>query len=189
MSTFAAAVKTFPVLQTDRVTLRQVREEDAEDFFGQLSVLPHTSAWLDSYQAQSLQNARNAIRSYNNQFQRSKTMLPWAMADAQDRLIGFLMLSDIQNRSKAELAYWLGRDHWGQGLMTAAVQRVTACAFADLGMHRIYATTHPQNEASQRVLQRAGFQREGVLRQHGRLAGAWSDALLFGLLSTDIVPG
>lgn len=188
MSQFAAAVKEFPVLQTARLTLRLIREDDAPDFFDQLSVLPHTSAWLDSYQAQSLDNTRNAIRSYNNQFKRSKTTLPWALVNQEDRLLGFLMLSDIQNRSKAELAYWLGRDYWGQGLMTESVLAVISFAFSQLGMHRIYATTHPRNAASQSVLKRAGFQKEGVLRQHGRLSGEWTDAIMFGLLSTDLIP-
>ena len=69
--------------------------------------------------------------------------------------------------------------------MPEAVRGVVRFAFAELEMHRIYATALGGNAASQRVLEKAGFQREGVLRGHGRLAGEWVDAVFFGLLNTD----
>lgn len=183
--TFAQVLKQFPELTTDRLVLRQIRDEDAEAYYRELSALPHTSAWLDSVGAQSVDKALHAIRSDNNNFARAKTVISWALSDADGKFLGVVRLFDIQLRSKAEIGYWLARDAWGKGLMTEATQAVVAFAFDQLGLHRLYATTHIDNRASQRVLEAVGFLKEGVLRKHERVQGDWSDSVIYGLLSTD----
>ena len=182
---FAEALKQFPVLKTARLTLRQIEECDAAAYYHGLSALPHTSSWLDSAEAQSVGKARNAIRSYNNYYKRAKTTIPWVLTDHEGSVVGFVKLFEIQHRSKAEIGYWLTERLWGKGLMTEALQAVVAFAFGPLGLHRIYATTHLDNKASQRVLERTGFKKEGVLRKHGRLKGNWADAVMYGLLNID----
>lgn len=69
--------------------------------------------------------------------------------------------SDV-HRHAAELGYWLGQRHWGRGIMTTVI-----CAFADRAMdtfklYRLFATVYANNPASARVLEKAGFEREGV---------------------------
>ena len=182
---FSEALKQFPVLKTNRLTLRQIEEGDAAAYYGAISALPHTSAWSDSAEAQSLKNTHAAIRSYNNYFKRAKTIIPWVLADQNADLAGFVKLFEIQYRSKAEIGYWLSESLWGKGLMTEAIEAVITCAFDQLGLHRIYATTQVDNRASQRVLEKVGFKKEGVLRMHGRLQGKWADSVMYGLLNTD----
>jgi [ribosomal protein S5]-alanine N-acetyltransferase len=77
--------------------------------------------------------------------------------------IGLTTGSDILRRS-AEIGYWLGEDYWGRGIATDAVHRVSEYGFTELGLLRIFATPISWNAASFRVLERAGFQREGLLR-------------------------
>ena len=182
---FAEALKMFPELKTERLTLRQIADADAEAYYRALSALPHTSSWTESLEAQSVQTTRNAIRAYNNYFAHSKTNIPWVLVDRKGHLVGFVKLCNIQNRSKAEIGYWLAKPQWGKGLMTEALTAILTFAFDSLGLHRVYATTHIDNEASQRVLERVGFQKEGVLRKHGRRQGQWVDSVLYGRLNTD----
>jgi [ribosomal protein S5]-alanine N-acetyltransferase len=183
--TFSTALKSFPELKTKRLTLRQITDADAAAYYGAISALPHTSAWRDSGEAQSLKNTHAAIRSYNNYFKRAKTIIPWVVVDQNADLAGFVKLFDIQYRSKAEIGYWLAEPLWGKGLMPEAIEAVVTFAFDQLGLHRIYATTHVDNRASQRVLEKVGFKKEGVLRMHGRLQGKWADSVMYGLLNTD----
>ncbi len=68
------------------------------------------------------------------------------------------------HRFTAELGYWLGEPFWGQGIMTDAVRHLTAWAFGSLEIYRIYAAVFAGNQASVRVLEKAGFQCEGRLR-------------------------
>jgi RimJ/RimL family protein N-acetyltransferase len=77
--------------------------------------------------------------------------------------IGLILGTDIE-RCSAEVGYWLGAEYWGRGIATAAVVRISRYAFEDLGLLRLFATPIAWNPASARVLQKAGVQREGTMR-------------------------
>jgi RimJ/RimL family protein N-acetyltransferase len=91
---------------------------------------------------------------------------------------------DLANR-RAELGFALGRNHWGQGFMAAALPAVLEFAFNTMELHRVYADTDPRNDASIRVLERLGFRREGVLREHYLVQGEPQDAIMYGLLRSE----
>ena len=78
--------------------------------------------------------------------------------------IGLNLQSDI-NRRSAELGYWLGHDYWGRGLATRAVRAMTSWAIDELQLIRIFAMPFCENRASCRVLEKAGFVLEGVMRK------------------------
>lgn len=84
----------------------------------------------------------------------------FAIADrATDALLGAIGVEN--GTDDRELGYWLGRDHWGRGLMSEAVAAIIDHAFGALGVRRLFATTDPDNAASQRVLLKAGFRAIG----------------------------
>ena len=66
------------------------------------------------------------------------------------------------HRHSAELGYWLGRRYWGRGLMGAIIAAFAPRAMGVFRLHRLYATVYANNPASMRVLEKAGFEREGV---------------------------
>lgn len=82
-------------------------------------------------------------------------------------------------RLSAELGYWLGRDHWGKGIMSEAVAAVTDWAFDALGVVRVFASALETNPASARVLEKAGFVFEGTLRRSVIKEGRIMDSLLY----------
>jgi RimJ/RimL family protein N-acetyltransferase len=77
--------------------------------------------------------------------------------------IGLTPGTDIE-RCSAEVGYYVGKEYWGRGICTAALQRITQYAFEDLGLLRVFATPLTWNPASFRVLEKAGYQREGIMR-------------------------
>jgi RimJ/RimL family protein N-acetyltransferase len=85
---------------------------------------------------------------------------------------------------QAEIGYALGRAHRGRGYATEAARGLLAYAFAELGLHRVQATTSPDNRASWRVMERLGMRREGRLREAAPQGGAWSDVLVYGILGS-----
>jgi RimJ/RimL family protein N-acetyltransferase len=96
--------------------------------------------------------------------------------------IGYTPHVDVE-RISAELGYWLGVAFWGRGIVTAAVRAVTAHAFAvDPMLQRLYAVPFATNPASARVLEKAGYRREGTLRQSafkdGRVLDQWIYAIV-----------
>jgi len=185
MSVFAEAVKNFPELHTSRLTLRQCDAKDAATVVKCLAQFPSNSSWVDAYESRSVEKAKLAIRSWNNQFDRSRTTIPWAITDAKDKMVGIIKLFEIANRSRGEVGYWIAKPNWNKGYASDALTEVCRFAFENLGMHRLYATTDTTNAASRRVLEKAGFQPEGVLRSHTLRAGRWADSVLYGKLNTD----
>jgi ribosomal-protein-alanine N-acetyltransferase len=95
--------------------------------------------------------------------QNPRTAFAIATTDEAIGGIGLEFGRDV-HRFTAELGYWLGEPFWGRGIMTQAVRHLTAWAFENLEVHRIYATVFEGNDASARVLEKAGYTREGCLR-------------------------
>ena len=95
--------------------------------------------------------------------------------------IGLELQHDIYAHS-AELSYWVGRRHWGQGIATRAVGAVTDYAFWQLRLQRLYARVFDGNVASQRVLEKCAFELEGRLRRAALKHGALADQFLYAKL-------
>lgn len=96
--------------------------------------------------------------------------------------------SDIARRS-AELGYWLAEPFWGQGIMTAAVRQFCEYGFASYDLVRIHAEPFVYNLASCRVLEKAGFQKEGTMRCSVYKRGVLWDSYLYARLKTGCVSG
>ncbi|HEV8463157.1 MAG TPA: GNAT family protein [Gaiellaceae bacterium] len=82
----------------------------------------------------------------------------------------------------AMASYFVDESHAGRGLASAAVHDLVIYAFEELGLHRIEAGTAVVNVASQRVLEKNGFRRVGLLERHLLLHGEWVDHYLFELV-------
>jgi ribosomal-protein-alanine N-acetyltransferase len=77
--------------------------------------------------------------------------------------IGLVIGTDVE-RCTAEVGYWVGAEHCGRGIATSALIRITRYAFEDLGLLRVFAKVKAANVGSFRVLEKAAFTREGLMR-------------------------
>jgi ribosomal-protein-alanine N-acetyltransferase len=110
--------------------------------------------------------------------------LAFAILD-EGALAGTITLSNVvlgPFRS-ASVGYWIDRSRNGRGLASRAVEAIVGHAFGELGLHRLEAGTLVDNLASQRVLEKNGFQRIGLAPRYLHIAGAWRDHILFQLLA------
>ena len=89
---------------------------------------------------------------------------------------------------RAEAFYWLDRTVRGRGLAAEALELVVGWAFRGFDVIRVQLVTHPDNQASQRVAERCGFRREGVLRAWEPVKNAQPDVVMYGRLATDPRP-
>ena len=95
--------------------------------------------------------------------------------------MGFVLGSDVE-RVSAELGYWLGESFWGSGIVTAAVSAVTDYAIREHHLTRIYATPFAGNNASMRVLEKAGYLLEGIMRRSAIKDGKIIDEFLYAFV-------
>lgn len=111
-------------------------------------------------------------------------------AEGSGELIGYVGLHHIdREHGEAELSFWIGSGHEGRGLVGEACRAVIDHGFGALGLNRICAFHMARNPASERVLARLGFQREGLLRQRVRKWGVHEDVLVWSRLRSDPAPG
>jgi len=95
--------------------------------------------------------------------------------------IGFTIQHDVAHRS-AEIGYWLGEEFWGRGIATEALIAVTDHAFANYDLCRLYAHVFDWNPASTRVLEKAGYEFEGRLKQSVTKNGQTIDQLMYAAI-------
>ena len=107
---------------------------------------------------------------------------------ADDRACGCVWLWNVDVAAGGgEVGYWLLREARGRGLATRAVRLVSAYAFDRLRLERLELFTLPGNAASERVAERAGFRREGLLRAYRRAPSGRVDVTAFSLLASEVV--
>lgn len=105
------------------------------------------------------------------------------LRETPGEIIGHVAITAIQRgvRQAASLGYGIDERHEGRGLTSEAVAAVVAYAFNALNLHRVEAGHRPENLASARVLQKLGFEREGLAREYLYLNGVWEDQVRNGL--------
>ena len=131
---------------------------------------PHPYTLADAEEWVALQQDRDPVEKF-------------AICSADGPIGGIgLTLRERDLQHSAELGYWLGKSFWGRGIATAAARAVTGYAFRDLELLRIDALVLTENMASIRVLEKAGFQREGLLRQVELKQGVPMDHFLYAIL-------
>lgn len=118
--------------------------------------------------------------------QESRTVFAIATEDEAIGGIGLEFGADV-HRFSAELGYWLGEPFWGRGIMTEAVGLFTAWAFKTFEVHRLHSAVFAGNHASMRVLEKAGFQREGCLRANVFKSGRILDQVVYARVRDDII--
>ncbi|WP_374578800.1 GNAT family N-acetyltransferase [Phenylobacterium sp.] len=102
-----------------------------------------------------------------------------------DALSGGITLSNVRRgvAQMGSVGYWCGQPFARQGLTLAATRALTVFAFRTLALHRLEAACLPSNDASRRLLNRAGFCEEGLAQAYLKINGVWRDHVLFGLVS------
>ena len=129
----------------------------------------------------SLQSYRRRLAFYADERERRAGFAFHIVHSGDERFLGVIRLSPIHYGAaqSGTLGYWVARSEWGQGFASLAVDAVVTFAFHHLKLHRVQAHCLPDNLASQRVLEKAGFEQEGLLRSFLEIDGVRKDHLLY----------
>jgi len=102
----------------------------------------------------------------------------------EPRLIGIIRIGvrSAEHR-QGDLGYAVHPDHWGKGYATEALRRILEFGFEELSLERIWATADVRNVASRRVMEKAGMEREGLMRHLLLVRGAWRDSVLYARIN------
>lgn len=171
-----------PEIRTERLLLRPFRADDVDDVFS-FSSDPEWGRYIEVPVPFSRRDAEEFVAGAVLPDVGGK--LRWAIVH-EAHVSGFLNL--MPSAGAAEIGCGIARPLWGKGLATEGVAAVIEHGFQALGLGRIYAYAVVDNEASWRVMEKLGMQREGILRRRRMIRGEYVDDVLYEALRDEWSP-
>jgi ribosomal-protein-alanine N-acetyltransferase len=175
----------FPVLTTERLTLRQIRESDKHEMFAMRSN-PTLMHFVPRPLAQNVEDAVTLINLITENTGKNEAINFGITITGEDKLIGMCGYHRMQKEHfRAEIGYMLHGDYHGKKVMEEAINRVVRFGFDDMKLHSIEAVIAPENIASIKLIEKCGFVKEAYFREKEFVKGAFRDLLYFSKL-TDV---
>ena len=176
-----------PSLETERLILRKLRISDDRDIF-EYAKVPEVSRYVTREPHKSIEDAR-AFINWNLERYNKGEIGEWAIELKETgRVIGSIGFVELDKVNFCgTVGYALSKEYWGKGIMTEAVKRIIRFAFEEMGLNRVEAVHIPENEASGRVMQKAGMLYEGLLRQRMFAKGRFWDLKQYAILKNDVL--
>ena len=152
----------FPIINTDRVLLRQFTDSDLENVFKGLSdprVIKHYGVHFDNLEA-----TKEQMTWFAN-LERTGTGIWWAVCSPDNQIFyGAGGLNNLaKDHRKAEIGFWLLPCFWRQGLVTEILPLICNYGFDRLGLHRIEGLVESDNQNCKRAMAKSGFKHEGTM--------------------------
>jgi len=174
----------FTILKTSRLTLRQVRKEDAYEIF-LLRSDKRVMKYISKPLATSLNDAFQWIQVLEDTWANNDG-ITWGISFNHDKkLIGTIGIwKIIKEHHRGEVGYSLLPDHQRKGIMQEALKAVLDFGFNVLQLHSLEANASPENEASLKLLEKNNFIREGYFKENYFFEGRFSDTVTYSLLAS-----
>lgn len=161
----------------DAAQLTEMYKNNRE-FFDQFSPHNPEEFYTESYQLKMIYESKNdALEDRRYSFV--------ICHKEEDRIIGSIDLSFVARGAlqSCMVGYSLDQAYNGRGYMTEALKQVVQYAFERLKFHRVTGEASPRNPASIRVLEKAGFQKEGIARSNVKINGKWEDHQVLAIIN------
>ena len=172
----------FPVLETERLILRELIKEDAKGIFACFSN-DKVTRYYGQEPLERIEQAESLVDFFSKNYH-EKRGIRWGIERKESKgiigTIGFNAWSPKHKR--AEIGYELHPEHWRKSYMIEAAAKVLSYGFEDMGLTRIGAVVFIENDASNHLLTKLGFQKEGILKQYMYQNGIAHDTYVYSLL-------
>lgn len=173
----------FPILETERITLRRVNINDVNEIFT-LRSNPETMKYIPRPLVKTTEDALEHIAMIDAKIENNEG-INWAITLKDDpKLIGIIGHYRIKPENyRAEIGYMLLPEFNGKGIMSEAVKEVVKYGFNVMKLHSIEAIIDPENFGSEKVLQKNGFVKEAHLKENEFYEGRFLDTVIYSILS------
>ncbi|ADU29115.1 GNAT family N-acetyltransferase [Evansella cellulosilytica] len=169
-------------ITTERLILRMFQLSDAHtvtELCNNIHIYENTLYLPYPY---SLDDALSWIKTHHGNFKDDKLFEFAIMNKKTKELVGAIALSNNQNFHQGELAYWIGEKYWGNGYATEACDALLKFAFLEKGYHKVWARYFLSNNASGRVIEKLGLEKEGILKDHVKKDDRYEDLVYCGMI-------
>ena len=178
----------FPILETERLILRQLAVTDAQDYFRFMSDEENIH-YYDPAPMTQIEQAEQSIERHRRRFAQQEALRWGITVKGENRVIGNGGYSFDADNHLAVLSYILSKSYWNKGIMTEALSTIIQFGFEHILVHRMEAQVAYPNLASARLLEKLGFQEEGRLRDRQLVNHQFVDERIFALINPNNVDG
>lgn len=174
-----------PTLETERLRLRRVSMQDADQMFAYASD-DEVARYVTWDTHSSIDDSKNFIQFILYQYAKDD-IAPWAIELKENgRMVGTVdFVWWKPDQQIAEIGYVLARECWGQGIMTEAAAALLKLGFGGMELDRIQARCFSENIGSQRVMEKIGMSYEGTLRKGIKIKGRHWDIKMYSILKEE----
>ncbi|MFJ5624034.1 GNAT family N-acetyltransferase [Peribacillus loiseleuriae] len=172
----------FPILETDRLILREINKEDAEGLFACFSHNDVTR-FYGQETLESIEQAEKFVDFFSKNYI-NKRGIRWGIERKGTKgIIGTIGFNAwLPKHKRAEIGYEIHPEQWRKGYTMEAVSKVISYGFEKMNLTRIGAVVFIENEASNKLLTKIGFQKEGILRDYMYQNGKAHDTYVYSFL-------
>ncbi len=164
-------------VQGEKFILRRVRKNDFESWAANIIDKEIYKNFVTN--PRNLREARKEFREKILAGKKKGKDSDDFIIDMDGKAVGEIGLHLIISRLSAKVDYWIGKEHRGKGIITEALKILVYYGFKKYGLRRIYAQARTFNKSSARVLEKAGFQLEGIKRKDVLKDGKYYDSFLY----------
>jgi ribosomal-protein-alanine N-acetyltransferase len=173
----------FPTLETDRLILREIKHTDVKEVFFYRSD-KEIMKFIPRPIAETEQDALNHIEMIQDAIAKEEGINWGITLKGDDKIIGIAGLYRINKPSfRAEIGYLLDPKHHGKGIISETVQKILEYGFETCNFHTITAIIDPANHASEKVLQRANFEKEAHFKEDFYFNGEFLDSVHYSIIN------
>lgn len=174
----------FPVIETERLLLRRITNDDVNEVF-ELRSNPETMKFIPRPLVKNNEEALEHIAMIEDKIVTNEG-INWGVSLKDDsKLLGIIGYYRLQPENhRAEIGYILLPEFHGKGIIPEAVNRLITYGFDDMKLHSIEAVIDPENYASEKVLQKCGFVKEGHFKESDFYEGKYLDKVIYSLLNS-----
>lgn len=175
----------FPILETKRLVLRKITKEDANSILRYLAD-EEVMKYYGLEPFKSIEDALDEISWYET-IQNNKRGIRWGITlKGQGTVIGSCGFHNhAAQHFRSEIGFELSKEQWGKGIAAEAVGAIIHYGYEQMNFQRIEALIEPPNHASQKLVEKLGFIREGLLRSYEFTNNKFDDLYMYSLLKRD----
>ncbi|RCW76962.1 GNAT family N-acetyltransferase [Saliterribacillus persicus] len=175
----------FPILETERLILRKITPDDANSILSYLS----DEEVMKYYGLEPFNTINDALDeiSWYQSIHTNSTGIRWGITLKEKGIVigscGFHNINPQHFRT--EIGFELSKEQWRKGIAVEAVEAILSYGFEYMNFQRIEALIEPPNIPSQKLVEKLGFIREGLLRNYEFTCGKFDDLYMYSLLKQD----
>lgn len=173
-------------METERLVLRPLEIEDAENMFQNWSNDPEVTKFLTWPANKEIKMAEDILKIWKSQYEKSDFYQWGIVPKSFGEVIGTISVVELDERvEKVQIGYCIGRKWWGQGYTTEAFAAIISFLFEEVGVNRIETMYDLRNPGSGKVMKKCGLQYEGTLRQAGWSNSGIGDMAMYSILASE----